>query len=57
MDVNWDTTKVVTGSADLTAKVWDCETGLQCFFFEIMDVGSIGVSCLLLSRDELAMVL
>jgi len=28
IDCNWDTTKVLTGSADMTVKVWDCETGV-----------------------------
>lgn len=29
MDINYDTTKVLTGSADNTCRVWDCETGVQ----------------------------
>jgi len=27
VDVNWDSTKIVTGSADLTCRLWDLETG------------------------------
>ncbi|XP_064605657.1 eukaryotic translation initiation factor 3 subunit I-like [Liolophura sinensis] len=27
LDVNWDTTRVLTGAADNTLKIWDCETG------------------------------
>lgn len=27
IDVDWNTTKVLTGSADNTCKIWDCETG------------------------------
>nr|XP_002122597.1 eukaryotic translation initiation factor 3 subunit I-like [Ciona intestinalis] len=27
VDVNWDSTKVLTGAADLSCKLWDCETG------------------------------
>uniref|UniRef100_T1IKC0 Eukaryotic translation initiation factor 3 subunit I n=1 Tax=Strigamia maritima TaxID=126957 RepID=T1IKC0_STRMM len=29
IDVNWDTTKVVSGSADNSLILWDCETGRQ----------------------------
>jgi len=29
IDVNWDTTKVLTGSADNTCRLWDCATGTQ----------------------------
>lgn len=29
IDVNWDTTKVVSGAADNTCKLWDCETGKE----------------------------
>jgi len=29
IDVNWDTTKVVSGSADNSLILWDCETGSQ----------------------------
>lgn len=29
IDCNWDTTKVLTGAADNTCKLWDCETGKQ----------------------------
>nr|CAB3241693.1 eukaryotic translation initiation factor 3 subunit I-like [Phallusia mammillata] len=28
IDCNWDSTKVLTGSADLSSKLWDCETGV-----------------------------
>ena len=34
IDCNWDTTKVVTGSADMTVKVWDCETGVILSSYE-----------------------
>lgn len=27
LDVNWDTTKLMTGAADNKCKIWDCETG------------------------------
>lgn len=29
IDVNWDSTRVMTGSADNTCKIWDVETGKQ----------------------------
>lgn len=29
LDVSWDTSRVLTGAADNTAKVWDCATGKQ----------------------------
>ncbi|RUS72054.1 hypothetical protein EGW08_020183 [Elysia chlorotica] len=29
IDCNWDSTKVLTGAADNTCKLWDCETGAQ----------------------------
>ncbi|PVD32708.1 hypothetical protein C0Q70_08153 [Pomacea canaliculata] len=29
IDVNWDTTRVLTGSADNTCKLWDTETGVS----------------------------
>ncbi|KAG1666670.1 Eukaryotic translation initiation factor 3 subunit I [Nymphon striatum] len=29
MDVNWDSTKFASGSADNTCRIWDCETGSQ----------------------------
>merc|ERR1711970_514197 len=29
LDVNYDTTKVLTGSADNTCRIWDAETGVQ----------------------------
>ena len=29
IDPRWDTTKVVTGAADNTCRLWDCETGRQ----------------------------
>ncbi|ESP01499.1 hypothetical protein LOTGIDRAFT_200332 [Lottia gigantea] len=34
LDVNWDTTKVLTGSADNTCKLWDCETGKNIYSIE-----------------------
>jgi len=27
LDVNWDTTRFMSGSADNTCRIWDCETG------------------------------
>jgi translation initiation factor 3 subunit I len=27
LDINWDTTKLMTGAADNTCRIWDCETG------------------------------
>ncbi|XP_071965146.1 eukaryotic translation initiation factor 3 subunit I-like [Antedon mediterranea] len=35
IDANWDTTQVLTGSADNTCKLWDCETGTQLNEFEM----------------------
>lgn len=29
IDVNWDTTKIITGSADNSIVLWDCETGSE----------------------------
>jgi len=29
IDSSWDSTKVLTGAADNTCKIWDCETGRQ----------------------------
>jgi len=29
LDVTWDTTKVLTGAADNTCRLWDCQTGTQ----------------------------
>lgn len=29
LDVNWDTSNLLTGSADNTCRIWDCETGTQ----------------------------
>lgn len=29
IDVNWDSTKVLTGSADNSCKLWDCQTGKE----------------------------
>ncbi|CAH1252970.1 eukaryotic translation initiation factor 3 subunit I-like [Branchiostoma lanceolatum] len=31
MDVDWQTTKVLTAAADNSARLWDCETGKQLF--------------------------
>lgn len=28
IDVNWDTTRLLSGSGDNTLRVWDCQTGL-----------------------------
>ena len=37
IDVNWDSTQVLTGSADNSCRIWDCETGDQfCTFFIII---------------------
>ena len=40
IDVNWDTTKVLTGSADNSCKIWDCETGkplsVSFYLFELI---------------------
>ena len=33
LDVNWDTTRMVTGSGDNTAKLWDVETGVDLMTF------------------------
>ena len=38
IDVNWDSTKVLTGSADFSAKVWDCETGQMCSNFTFKNI-------------------
>lgn len=35
IDVNWDTSKVLTGSADNTCKLWDCETGKNINTLEV----------------------
>lgn len=29
IDVNWDTTRVATGAADNTCRIWDCERGIE----------------------------
>jgi len=29
IDVNWETTHIMTGAADTTLRLWDCETGTQ----------------------------
>lgn len=29
LDVNYDTTRLLTGSSDTSARIWDCETGKQ----------------------------
>lgn len=34
IDVNWDTTNVLTGSADNSCKIWDCQTGKEVLQFE-----------------------
>jgi len=34
IDVDWETTKVITGSADNSCRVWDCETGVQTYMFD-----------------------
>jgi len=31
IDINWDSTKVLTGSADNTCRIWDCERGVSLF--------------------------
>lgn len=33
IDVNWDTTRFLSGSGDNTLRVWDCQTGLHFFSF------------------------
>jgi len=34
IDVNWDSTQVLTGSADNSCRIWDCETGSQLHTLE-----------------------
>ncbi|ELU14583.1 hypothetical protein CAPTEDRAFT_180537 [Capitella teleta] len=34
IDVDWDTSKVMTGSADNTCRLWDCSTGVQLEQFD-----------------------
>lgn len=34
IDVNWDTTKVLTGAADSTCRLWDTQTGKELATFE-----------------------
>jgi translation initiation factor 3 subunit I len=34
LDVNWDTTKFLTGSADNTCRIWDCQTGKEISEFK-----------------------
>jgi len=34
IDVDWESTRVVTGSADNTCRIWDCETGKQLHCLE-----------------------
>lgn len=31
IDVNWDTTRFMSGSGDNTLIIWDCETGIVLF--------------------------
>lgn len=33
IDVNWDTTRFLSGSGDNTLRVWDCQTGLHFNLF------------------------
>lgn len=33
IDVNWDTTRFLSGSGDNTLRVWDCQTGLYLILF------------------------
>jgi len=33
VDVNWDSTKVLTAAGDATCKLWDCETGADYLKF------------------------
>ncbi|XP_052776990.1 eukaryotic translation initiation factor 3 subunit I-like [Mya arenaria] len=42
IDVNWDTTRFLTGSADNTCKLWDCETGKN---LNTLDVKNAVRSC------------
>jgi len=42
LDPNWDTTRLLTGSADNSAKLWDIETGKEIVNFE---TGSRVLSC------------
>lgn len=45
IDVNWDSTKVLTGSADNTCKLWDCQTGKNLSTLEVQTaVRSCGFS-------------
>lgn len=48
LDVKWDSSKVMTGSSDNTAKLWDCETGkfVMCVC-EVCVVCEICVRCAL----------
>eukprot|EP00736_Rhodelphis_marinus_P008456 Rmarinus@m.6153 len=34
LDVNWDTTRLVTGSADNTVRIWDCQSGKSLYTLE-----------------------
>lgn len=34
IDCSWDSTRVVTGAADNTCRIWDCETGKEMFKLE-----------------------
>jgi translation initiation factor 3 subunit I len=34
LDVNFNSTRLITASADLTAKLWDVETGKELFNFD-----------------------
>lgn len=34
IDVNWETTRVLTGSADNSCRLWDCATGVQLTQFD-----------------------
>ncbi|KAK3579123.1 hypothetical protein CHS0354_022143 [Potamilus streckersoni] len=45
IDVSWDTTQVLTGSADNTCRLWDCETGKELAVLETLTaVRSCGFS-------------
>ena len=38
IDCSWDTTRVVTGAADNTCRIWDCETGKELAKLEASNI-------------------